>query len=69
MIISRKIKKFLPFGGFIQRKVKSFLQTKRQIVINWDSEKRKRIINLYKLDNQIIDSKYNLSLSKYNYTL
>lgn len=63
------IKKFLPFAGFIQRKVKNFLQTKKQLVINWDATKRERIKKLYKIDNQKIDLKYNISLSKYDYTL
>lgn len=63
------LKKILPFGDFMQKKVINFLKTKKSSAINWDSEKRKRIINLYKIDNRKIDLKYNLSLRKYNYTL
>lgn len=67
--INFPIKRFLPFAGFFQRKVKNFLQNKKQSAINWDSEKCARIKKLYKIDNQKIDLKYNLSLSKYDYTL
>ena len=53
----------------MQKKVINFLKIKKSSAINWDSEKQKRIINLYKIDNQKIDLKYKLSLRKYNYTL
>ena len=46
--INFPIKRFLPFAGFFQRKIKNFLQNKKKSVINWDLEKQKRIKSFIK---------------------